>query len=363
MAIRELIVEGYRSLQDLWLKLRPVNVIIGPNGAGKTNIYRSLQLLQACAEGNLGTFLAAEGGMPSVLFAGPRKKGPVRMRVQVKVDNLCYELILGLVVPGTSPFELDPDVKEENVSWLEDGKKTVLAERRGQRVTARDGKGRLVTYPHAVMANESVLAELQEPELFPELFVLRQTFLNWRFYHGFNTAAGSPVRQPQFATFTPKLNHDGNDLAATLRSIQFMGNGDLVQEALNAAFPGAHMNTETKGGRIALHMQMPGMERAFDARELSDGTLQYLCLVAALLSPRPPAFIALNEPEASIHPDLLQPLSGLISQASLDSQIFLVTHSRELADHILEAAGQEPTELAKRDGKTYIVGQKLAADD
>ena len=36
--------------------------------------------------------------------------------------------------------------------------------------------------------------------------------------------------------------------------------------------------------------------------ELSDGTLRYLCLLAALLSPRPPTFLVLNEPETTCTP-------------------------------------------------------------
>ena len=48
----------------------------------------------------------------------------------------------------------------------------------------------------------------------------------------------------------------------------------------------------------------------FTAGELSDGTLRYLCLLAVLLSPRPPELLALNEPETSIHADLLEPLQA-----------------------------------------------------
>ena len=61
---------------------------------------------------------------------------------------------------------------------------------------------------------------------------------------------------------------------------------------------------------------MPGILRPLEARELSDGTLRYLCLIAALLSPRPATLLALNEPEMSLHPELMQPLAELIVLAS-----------------------------------------------
>jgi hypothetical protein len=62
--------------------------------------------------------------MPSVLWAGQRGKGPVRMTVGVQVDDLEYELSCGLMppVPGGSAFDLDPHMKEERLR-LVDGKK------------------------------------------------------------------------------------------------------------------------------------------------------------------------------------------------------------------------------------------------
>jgi len=74
MTVRELWVEGYRSIRSLQLDLTPVTVVVGANGSGKTNLYRAMRLLSAAAEGTLARSLADEGGMPSVLWAGPRKK-------------------------------------------------------------------------------------------------------------------------------------------------------------------------------------------------------------------------------------------------------------------------------------------------
>jgi len=85
--IAELHVSGYRSIRDLQLPLGDVNVLIGPNGSGKTNLYRSVQLLAAAARGQLARSIALEGGMASVLWAGARKKGAVRMAVEVELEH------------------------------------------------------------------------------------------------------------------------------------------------------------------------------------------------------------------------------------------------------------------------------------
>ena len=96
----------------------------------------------------------------------------------------------------------------------------------------------------------------------------------------------------------------------------------------------------------------------FEARELSDGTLRYLALAGALLSLRLPSFIALNEPESSLHPGLLEPLARLIARASERTQIWLVTHSERLAAALKGHGGVAPRTVIKKDGETWIEGLK-----
>jgi predicted ATPase len=364
VAIVALHVAGYRSVRDVQLELGPINVLVGPNGCGKTNLYRGMFLLAAAAEGRLARTLADEGGMPSVLWAGARGKGPVRMTLGVTLDDLSYGLSCGLTtpVPGGTAFMLDPEVKEESV-WMRHGSRKVdLLKRKNATVWARDDQGSRVTYPLAISESESVLGALREPQRFPELAALRQEFLDWRFYHQFRTDADSPLRQPQVGVRTPILAHDGRDLAAALRTIWEVGDRPRLLEALNEAFPGAQLEfpgAVDKNGvpdaRFPVALQMPEFQRPFDARELSDGTLHYLCLLAALLSPRPPSLIALNEPESSIHPDLLEPLSQLLARASKTSQLWITTHSEPLATLIERHSGFAPIRLEKCRGETRVV--------
>jgi predicted ATPase len=148
-----------------------------------------------------------------------------------------------------------------------------------------------------------------------------------------------------------------------LQTIREIGDPVALDEAVDLAFPGAELYITNKSGLFSLNLHMPDFERPFTGQELSDGTLQYLCLLAALLSPRPPQLLALNEPETSIHPDLFEPLAKLIAKASQNSQLWITTHSRDLSDYILEHTGATPIELEKHDGATRIVGQRLGGAD
>ena len=113
---------------------------------------------------------------------------------------------------------------------------------------------------------------------------------------------------------------------------------------------------------VSMGLTRPGFYRQFSGRELSDGTLQYLCLLAALLTPRPPNLMVLNEPETSIHPDLYTPLAELIVEASKRSQLIVTTHARELASKIETLSNTKMIELSKIEGETRVVGAKLVED-
>jgi len=364
--IRELEVEGYRSVRSIRLVMQRINVVLGSNGSGKTNLYRSMYLLFAAANGTLARTLADEGGIPSVLWAGPREDGPVRMRIGVEMDDWAYDLSCGPVppVPGESGlFARDPEVKEEHV-WVREGKRRhELLKRKDRSAFVRDAEGRRVTFPASLWPNESVLAQLVEPHRFPVLSAVRAELASWRFYHHFRTDADAPVRQPQVGIRTPVLGHDGRDLAAALQTILDIGDARALERGVEQAFPGARLKVVAPEGRFSVQMHMPGISRPLDARELSDGTLRYLCLLAALLSPRPPAFLALNEPETSLHPDLLGPLAALCADAAQRSQVWITTHAEPFAQQLASLAGAPLVRLVKSSGETEVEGENLRARD
>ena len=372
MAIREIHVTGYRSVRNLRLHLSQINVLTGANGTGKTNLYNSVFLLAKAAAGGFAQVVAEEGGMPSVLWAGARKSRsmgairlePVRMTLGIKTDTFSYELVCGLPKQSSgekSAFSLDPEVKEERV-WMDapHGLKVTFFERSPKGAWILDNDERLADYSGELLPTESVLSQLREPHLYPELSSLRAEISRWRFYHHFRTDAESPLRHPQVGVRTPVLAHDGRDLAAALQTINEVGQSQDLHEAIRQAFPGASLEIEhdEDTGMFAVLLRMPGLRRPLRARELSDGTLRYLCLLAALLSPHPPSLLALNEPETSLHPDLLEPLAKQLVNAGKYSQLWVVTHSQRLAELVEKFSGESPIKLEITGGETRVMGQR-----
>src|SRR5262249_17309420 len=156
------------------------------------------------------------------------------------------------------------------------------------------------------------------PARYPELDAVRRTIGEWRFYHDLRTDPDSPLRRPCFAVARPTLASDGADLAAGFATIVHIRQDTAdLDRMIEDAFPGARLGVAARAGPRRLGLELPAFPgRVFEPSELSDGTLRYLSLAGALLAYRLPPFVALNEPEASLHPDLMEPLARLIVQAS-----------------------------------------------
>lgn len=183
---------------------------------------------------------------------------------------------------------------------------------------------------------------------------MRERMRNWRFYDGFCTDSGAPARRRQVGTYTPVLADDGADLAAAFQTILEIGGADDLDAAITDAFPRASVEVVITDGYFDLAMHQHGLLRSLATSELSDGTLRYLLLVTALLSPRPPELMVLNEPEASLHPDMLPALARLIAQAAERSQIIVVSHSVDLVDRLTVDLGAKRIMLEKQLGETII---------
>jgi predicted ATPase len=360
--LRGLHVERYRSLKNVSVALSRVNVVVGPNGSGKTNLYRALKLVQDACAGRLARTLVDEGGMPSIEFAGPRSAtGKARIQIRAAQDDATYALRFGVIPPEKTRFALDPEVKSEVVA---NAHGTVLVQRKGLSAWLRSVDGKRDKYPIALLPSESVLSQLRERHRYPAAADLVDLISTWRFHHDLRTDGKAPVRMPQVATRTVRLDDEGRDLAALMQTIREIGDGPALNAAVEDAFPGSKLVVEGSQSALSIALTMPGLLRPLQARELSDGTLRYLLLIGALLAPRMADLIAFNEPEASLHPSLLPPLARLLAKSDAASQLIVTTHSTVLADALLaESPSARKIEVALVDGETRIVTNEARARD
>jgi predicted ATPase len=369
-----LAVANYRSLRDLVIPLRRLNVVAGPNGSGKSNLYRALRLLAETAQGRVIPSLAREGGLQSTLWAGPetparaaaRGDQPVQGTLRTRVvslrlgfagDDFGYAIDLGLPAPSGSAFAHDPEIKRECV-WNGPVLRpaALLVDRRGPLVRTRNEDGEWTILTQHLASFDSMMTHCADPRNTPETLMLRERIRGWRFYDQFRADLDAPARLPHVGTHTPVLGNDGADLAAALQTIREIGDRDALDASVEDAFPGARVSVTSVEGRFEVEMRQHGLLRALRATELSDGTLRYLLWIAALLTPRPPELLVLNEVEASLHPDLLPALARLIARAAERSQLIVVSHAESLIAALREQRDCHSITLDKTLGETRAVG-------
>src|ERR1700728_3922141 len=373
-------VKGYRSLRELALPLGQLSVITGANGSGKSSVYRSLRLLADAAQNAVVASLAREGGLTSTFWAGPEtiarsvrqgqydveplaKRKASSLKLGFGGDTYGYSIDLGYPPPPppATMFELDPRVKRECI-WHGPvyRKASALVDRRNNFVwlsTTRDEEPVMLTQHLA--DTDSMLASIADPERAPEMLAIREAVRGWRFYDHFRTDAASPARASQIGTFSPVLDHEGSNLAAALETVIELRSEGALATTLEDAFPGSRLYVGNQNGRFEVQLQQHGLLRPLSAAELSDGTLRYLLWTTAVLTPRPPELMVLNEPETSLHPELLPALARLILAAAAHTQIIVVSHAEALIKELAAAPMCARLHLVKAFGETTLDGSTL----
>ena len=370
MLLRSMFAQNYRSLRSIRMDLSGINLFIGENGVGKSNLYRALQLIQAATRGRLAHEIAAEGGMFSALWSGPRRDvdGPFRIRLEAELLDeeraitFRYRVEAGLRPPAAAAgFPFEPQIKTEELS-IETGTRPVtMMKRAGPAISVRGPNGRMQDYPEQAPTSETAIALLGDAGHYPEIGTFRRAIDGWRFFHGFRTDRFSPLRAPCLAVTAPLLDEDGSNIAAVFATLVHTREDTVdLDRAVAAALGGARLAVPLPEETASFGLSFPEFpNRVFQPRELSDGQIRFLGLAAALMSYRLPPLIALNEPEASLHPDMLLPLADMIAEAARSSQIWIVTHSEALAAAVREKCGARARHVVRRDGATWIEGMRL----
>lgn len=318
-------VRGYRRLKHVDLELRPLNVLIGANGVGKTSTLEIFDLLAASAEGRLDSTINDLGGMTSILTAdGTTDK--IRLQVRTtEADAVGLSYDLHLVSQGYS-YAIKDEVLSQ-YGMLPPPGPMVYADG-ADIVYQHDGQPVRPNWEY--QGRETALSQV--PKMYQEAESFRRLLADVsEVYHSLDVSMRAPVRTPQplSPAQTPGVN--GEDLISCLFTISQTEQDrfEAIQDALRSAFPPFERLEfpPVAAGRLALGWRETGFTRPFYANELSEGTLRFLWLATLLQSPGLPKITLIDEPEVSLHPELLRLLADLMREASERTQLVIATHS------------------------------------
>lgn len=317
------------------VSLKSLNIIIGPNGSGKSNLLEAIELLRSAPEQFLKS-IRDGGGVRDWLWKGG--KGIPIATLEVVIANPKWTQNMRYVLSFTEVsqrFEIVdekienefPDERQNRKDpyfyyHFNDGRPTLNVKGKKRSLQKED-----------VELDKSILSQRRDPDQYPEITYLAQSFNKIRLYREWSFGRYTPARMPQKADLPNEiLESDASNLGLVLNRLR---RDPVVKErllrALRVLYEGIDdFDVQIEGGTVQVFFQ----EGRFTvpATRLSDGTLRYLCLLAILCHPSPPPLICIEEPELGLHPDVLPTLADLMKEASERSQLIVTTHSDVLVD-------------------------------
>ncbi|MBC8357091.1 MAG: AAA family ATPase [Planctomycetes bacterium] len=329
-------VQGFRRLHDVDLPLKPLNVLIGANGSGKTTILDVFTLLSASASGDLKATVSDYGGIDSNLSALNSVAGDkarfARFEVDKSVPNYApLKYAISLKPSGTS-YEIPDESLTQHSDPSKPDPMKYIESIHGRVHYFDPGEGRLVSPEWEHDSHESALSQVSRMYQEPNNF--RKGLASSTHYHVLDVGMRAPVRLPQPMREAHLPGKDGEDLVSCLF---WMREADpdrfeTIEDTLRVGFPGFdRLNfPPVAAGTMAMTWKEQNFKHPFFMHQLSEGTLRFLWLVTLLYSPGLTEVTLLDEPEVSLHPELLSVLADCMREASTRTQLIVATHADRL---------------------------------
>ena len=342
--LKNLTIRGFRSIKEMTLELRPLNVLIGANGAGKSNLIAFFKLVNELMGGRLQQHIGTTGRATANLHFGPRITPQLEAEMAFEVEN-------GTDTYGMRLFHAAGDslvFAEETLSFHQTGypKPKVVSLGMGHRETR--------------IGNEAAKDEAAAK-------TLRYLLNRCRVYHFHDTSPTSRVRQYCYVGDSRWLMPDAANLAAILhklKSHQEKVYHRIVRTVRQVAPFFEDFDLEpTDSKDIILNWRHRKSDRVFGPHQLSDGTLRAICLISLLSQPKEdrPILIVVDEPELGLHPYALNVIASLFRAASSHTQVLVSTQSStfldsfEPEDIVVVERNDEATDFSRPDAEKLDV--------
>jgi predicted ATPase len=353
----QLLVRGFRRLQDLNLPLRPLCVLIGANGSGKTSVLDVFSLLAASASGKLNQMISDLEGISAILTQSRAKELSFGLSMPVANQQpLLYQLT---ITPTGVAYEITEETlsQDQFPTWCpfiylrsQRGDVRYYPQLRATQslMTTTPAPQTTTTTTPAPPRDPQYNTEIrptwqynrmetslaQVPKIFKEPEEFRQHLASSTHYHALNVESRAPVRLPQPLRPESLPGRDGENLVSCLFSLRETERDrfEAIEDTLRAAFPGFQRLDfpPVAAGTLAMTWKDSNFTGSLYMHQLSEGTLRFLWLATLLQSPGLTAVTLLDEPEVSLHPELLKLLAELLREASTRTQVIVATHADRL---------------------------------
>ena len=323
-------VKGFRRLHNIDLEMRNLTVMIGANGSGKTSFLDVFSILAASASGNLHQQLQLKGGLNEILTRGKARELEISLAMNVPDrEPLKYRLAL-------SPKGLSYEIREETLTQQSDiyaPEPFKYIQSDGLDIKYFSQEDRRLLRPNWEH-NPLETSLSQVPKMYREPENLRKSLASCTYYGALDVSEKSPIRLPQAMRPAKLPGAKGEDLVSCLYDLRESDRDrfEFLENILSAAFPDfERLNfPPVAAGTISMTWTDRNFSQPIYLHELSEGTLRFLWLATLIQSQNLTTITLIDEPEVSLHPDLLRHLVYLMREAAKHTQLIVATHSDRL---------------------------------
>lgn len=322
-------IQGFRRILDAEVEMRPLAVLIGANGTGKTSFLDAWSLLASSCRSQLATELSAQHGINEILTRDRAEAliFDIMMSVE-KYEPLEYHV---KIAPKGAFYEIAEESLLQKSANKEQTFKHIQAAHSDVRYfNVNSNKLERPTWDYDPL--ETALAQVQKMFLAPE--ALRARLASSTYYKPIQAGENAPVRLPQRMRPASLPGVNGEDLVAALYYLRETDRDrfEIIEDTLSAAFPDFERLDfpPVAAGMLTMTWKDRNFSKPIYMHELSEGTIRFLWLLSTLQSRELTAVTLLDEPEVSLHPELLSLLVDSMREASKRTQLIVATHSDRL---------------------------------
>ncbi|MCT7990988.1 AAA family ATPase [Laspinema olomoucense] len=321
-------IYGFRRLRSVQVEMRPLTVIIGANGVGKTSFLEMFSLLSESAKGQLQSKISEFGGLGDILTRDQADSFRVVPSVFLEKYGQ-FNYFLKLDIKGQQFYEIEQESLTRSplvFTYINSSGLNVQYFANNNQVPVRPN------WEHNPL--ETSLSQV--PKMYQEAEAVRKQLASCSFYRAWelNLSPTSPVRLPQAMRPATLPGNRGEDLVSCLYNLRETDPDrfELISDTLSAAFPSFERLSfpPVAAGTLALTWKEKNFSHPLYMHQLSEGTVRFLWLVTLLQSPNLTAVTLIDEPEVSLHPELLRLLVDVMREASKRTQLIVATHSDRL---------------------------------
>ena len=323
-------VKNFRSLADVSVETRPINVLFGPNGSGKSTLLDTIWFVRDCTKRGVDEASSYRSHGIGMLWDGADQEANISIKIETDLAE--YEVLFGFSQGRIEPFAgeilhskprdfrlIDRKIGSDKVEFYSNSMEQLVP------ITLKDAEKLALNW------------YLAFDDKFDEAAELDRLLQFVHFYHARKILLPALKRTGSESSHHTHLWEFGENVWSVLRNVHdkrvIDNRYDTIIDFMRKSFPNFEdlLIEQTGPNSVYGSFLEKGRRAPIQASGVSDGHLQMLLHLTALFSEGTDrdSLIVFDEPETSLHPYAISVFAEAVKLATKEwnKQVFIATHS------------------------------------